>query len=189
MKIVIKRRAFKMKLKKIKLKKRNGLTLVELVLTAVMGVIVVFSTGIVLVDNQRGWTNTYHRVNSGPVVDGYAAKSAFDAVVRKSSIEARIPEVGFDSEYVELYFYDSIGSTAPDRYARFYVSDDDTLNVAYGEMSEDGEIQEENSVVTLAENVTYAFFTVNGRSVQMMLNLDDEDQVLELKTSAIRNAQ
>ncbi|MHC4266326.1 MAG: hypothetical protein ACYSUK_10395 [Planctomycetota bacterium] len=178
-----------MKLKKIKRKKRAGLTLVELVLVAAMGVIVVFSTGVVLVDNQRGWTNTYNRVNSGPIVDGYTAKSAFDAVVRKSSIEARIPEVGFDSEYVELYFYSSIKSTTPDQYARFYVSDDDTLNVAYGEMSEDGEIQEEDSVVTLAEDVTYAYFTVNGRSVQMMLNLDDDNQVLELKASAIRNAQ
>ncbi|MHC4131863.1 MAG: hypothetical protein ACYSSP_10540 [Planctomycetota bacterium] len=178
-----------MKLKKIKRKKRTGLTLVELMLVAAMGVIVVFSTGVVLVDNQRGWTNTYNRVNSGPVVDGYTAKSAFDAVVRKSSIEARTPGVSIDGDYVELYFYDGIGSTAPDRFARFYVSDDDTLNVAYGTLSEDGEIQEEDSVVTLAEDVTYAFFTVNGRSVQMMLNLDDGKQVLELKTSAIRNAQ
>jgi hypothetical protein len=178
-----------MKLKKIKLKKRTGLTLVELMLVAAMGVIVVFSTGIVLVDNQRGWTNTYNRVNSGPVVDGYTAKSAFDAVVRKSSIEARIPEVGFDGEYVELYFYSSIDSTTPDQYARFYVTDDEALNVAYGELSEDGEVQEEGSVLTLAEDVTYAFFTVNGRSVQMMLNLDNDKQALELKTSAIRNAQ
>jgi hypothetical protein len=178
-----------MKFKKIKQKKRAGLTLVELVLVAAMGVIVVFSTGVVLVDNQRGWTNTYHRVNSGPVIDGYTAKSAFDAVVRKSSIEARAPEVGIDNDYVELYYYDSIGSTSPDRYARFYVSDDDSLNVAYGALSEDGVVQEEDSVVTLAEDVTYVYFTVNGRSVQMMLNLDDGKQVLELRTSAIRNAQ
>ncbi|MHC4758440.1 MAG: hypothetical protein ACYTE8_07260 [Planctomycetota bacterium] len=178
-----------MKLKKIKLKKRTGLTLVELVLVAAMGVIVVFSTGIVLVDNQRGWTNTYNRVNSGVVVDGYAAKSAFDAVVRKSSIEARVPEIGFDNDYVELYYYDSIDSTVPDRYARFYLTDDEALKVAYGELSEEGEIQEEDSIVTLAENVTYTYFTVNGGSVQMMLNLDDGKQVLELRTSAIRNAQ
>jgi hypothetical protein len=177
-----------MKLKKIKRKKRKGLTLVELVLVAAMGVIVVFSTGIVLVDNQRGWQNTYNRVNSGAIVDGYAAKSAFDAVVRKSSVEAKFPELGYDREYVEVYYYSSINSATPDRYARFYVTDDDTLNVAYGELSDEGKVQDTDSVVTLAENVTYAYFAVDGRSVQMMLNLDDGSQVLELRCSATRNA-
>ena len=178
-----------MKLKKINHKKRRGLTLVELAMVAVMGIILVFSTGVVLVDNQRGWTNTYNRVNSGPVVDGYTAKSAFDAVVRKSSVNERIPEVGIDGDYVELYFYDSIGSTSPDRYARFYIADDDILKVAYGKLDQNGDVQQPDSIVTLAENVTYTFFSLNGSSVQMMLNLDDGEQFLALRTSANRNAQ
>ncbi len=178
----------RVKIKKIK-RMRRGVTLVEMVIAAFMGVIIVFSSGVVLVANQRGWQNTYNHLDGGGVTDGYVAKSAFDAVVRKSSIKAREPVAGPDGEYVTLYYYADIYSTQPDRYAKFYTTDDGELKVAYGELDNDDELEPDN-VVTLAGNVTYSYFTVESSSVRMVLNIDDgHHETIELRCSAVRHAE
>ena len=181
------------KIKKIK-RMRRGITLVEVLIAAFMGVIIVFSSGVVLVANQRGWQNTYNHLYGGGVTDGYVAKSAFDAVVRKSSIEVREPEVGFYGEYVTLYYYADIYSTQPDRYAKFYTTDDGELKVAYGELdidADEGDVDMElDSVVTLAGNVTYSYFSVESCSVRMALNIDDgHHETIDLRCSAVRHAE
>ncbi|MFC1737775.1 hypothetical protein ACFL1G_01850 [Planctomycetota bacterium] len=176
------------KIKKIK-RMRRGVTLLELLVAAFMGVIIVFSSGIVLVSNQQGWQNTYNQVYGGGVTDGYVAKSAFDAVVRKSSIELRQPEVGSDGEYVTLYYYADIYSTQPDKYAMFYTTDNGELMISYGELDGVDEL-EPDSVVMLAGNVTYSYFSVEGSSVRMALNIDDgHHEMIELRCSAVRHTK
>jgi len=180
----------KMQLKIKKMNRmRRGITLMEVLIAAFMGIIIVFSSGIILVANQQGWQNTYNHIYGGGVTDGYVAKSAFDAVVRKSSIEVREPEVGLDGEYVTLYYYADIYSTQPDRYAMFYTTDNGVLKAAYGELDDDDELEPDN-VVTLAGNVTYSYFSVEGSSVRMALNIDDgHHEMIELRCSAVRHAE
>ncbi len=182
-----------LKIKKVN-RMRRGITLVEVLIAAFMGVIIVFSAGIVLVANQQGWQNTYNHIYGGGVTDGYLAKSSVDAVIRKSSIEVREPEVGLDGEYVEVYYYEDMDSTEPDRYAKFYTTDDGELKVAYGGLdidADEGDVNRElDSLVTLAGNVTYSYFSVEGSSVQMVLNIDDgHHEMIELRCSAVRHAE
>lgn len=161
----------------------RGFTLIELILGTVMSTIVIFSIGIVLVDSQRGWNRMYNRVYGGLVTDGYAARKAFDAAVRKSSIKrARLGD-----DEVEVYYYDDPEtSTRLDSYARFYVTDGE-LMVDYGELDADGNPQGTPSTVTLARNVEAVNFSVTGVCVQMTLSLDNGSESVTVTASPVRH--
>jgi len=148
-----------------------------------MSEILVITIGVVLVDSQRGWKRMYNRVYGGLVTDGYVARKAFDAAVRKSSIKrARLGD-----DEVEVYYYnDPETSTALDRYARFYVTDGE-LMVDYGELDADGNPQGTTSTVTLARNVEAVDFSVADICVQMTLKLDNGHQSLTVVTSPVRH--
>ena len=166
---------------------RPGFALIELIIAMVMAIIVVFGIGVVLVDNQRGWHRMYNRVYGDVVTDGYVAKRAFDAVVRKSSVNERRPTLGETGEYAEVYYYQDSTSAEPDRYARFY-TDGDELLVDHGELdTSTGYPQPASSKMTLARNVTNASFSVFGTSVRMILDLDNSSEAITLTCSAVRH--
>lgn len=165
-------------------KNRRGFTLTELAVVMAITSIVMLSMGIVLVDSQRGWNQMFNRVNSGVVADAYVARKAFDAVVRKSSMN-RERLVG-DSE-VELYYYnDPVSSTRLDRYARFYTAGTKLL-VDYGQLDSNGNPGGQIQTITLADNVEAVNFYVNGAYVQMVLRLDNGSESLVVMTSAMRH--
>jgi len=164
-------------------KNRRGFTLIELVVVLAIAPIVILSIGIVLVDSQRGWNQMFNRVNNGVVNDGYVARKAFDAVVRKSS---KIREDLGDGEVVLYYYNDPASSTMLDRYARFYAADTELL-VVYGKLDSEWNPYEQTSPITLADNVEAVNFYVNGACVQMVLRLDNGSESLIVMTSAIRH--
>ena len=156
----------------------RGFTLVELMITMVVMVIVASAIGVVLIDNQRGWSNMYGRINSDVTTDGYVARKKFDAVVRNSNSE----KISVDpaGTWIELYYYSSGAAPVVDRYVRFYESDGD-LNVEYGTLGP----KVTQSVTTLCSNVSACTFKQAGRSAQMILTLDDGTQTNTVVTSAV----
>lgn len=156
----------------------------ELTITIGMATIVVFSTGALLMESQRGWSEMYNRVHGGVVTDAYVARKTFDAVVRKSSIKREL----LGSDWVEVYYYvDADTSTWLDRYARFYVTGDNELLVDYGEVDAGGISLEPTTTVTLAHNVESPSFSVAGACVQMTLTLNNGSESLTMMSSPYRH--
>jgi len=145
---------------------RGGFTLIELVIATVCSAVVVFGIGTVMVDGQRGWETTYDRVYSDVVTDSYVARRKFDTVMRAASREKIL--LGDDASWVEVYYYHDATSTTVDRYARFYTSEGD-LNLDYGTLDP----RVTTAVQTVCTNVTNCIFKQSGRSVQMILTLDN----------------
>jgi len=171
-----------MRLKKVT--NKRAFTLIEIMITMALATIVIFSTGALLLESQKGWSVMYNRVYGGVVDGAYVARKTFDAVVRKSSIKGE--RLGDDE--VEVYYYaDPDTSTLLDRYARFYVTGENEFLVDYGELDADGNPQEPTSTVTLAHNVVAASFSVAGACVQMTLKLDDGSESLTVMSSPVRH--
>lgn len=163
---------------------RRGFTLIEMAVTIAIATIVLLGIGVALVDSQRGWSRMYNRVHGDVATDGYAARRAFEAVVRKSSIKRE--RLGDDE--VEVYYYnDPDTSTRLDRYARFYVTGQKELRVDYGELNPAGNPQGSPRTARLARNVKTVDFSVTGVSVQMTLSLDDGSEAVTVMSSAVRH--
>ena len=167
---------------KTRIASAGGFTLVELMVTVVLMIIVAAAIGVVLVDNQRGWSNMYGRINSDVTTDGYVARKKFDTVIRNSSSEKIV--LGEAGSWIELYYYASSASTVVDRYVRFYKADGD-LNVEYGTLDPKVTL----SVETVCGNVTDCTFRQVGRSAQMILTLDNGEQTNTIVTSAVTHNQ
>jgi prepilin-type N-terminal cleavage/methylation domain-containing protein len=155
----------------------GGFTLVELAVTAAIVSIVALGIGAVIVDSQSSWNVMYERVNSNVVTDGYVARKKFDAVMRKASRDKLV--VGDSGSSVEVYYYADDSSTVPDRYARFYTADGD-LNLECGQLDPRVTL----SVETVCSNVSACTFKQLGRSVQMILTLDNGTQTNTVVSSA-----
>ena len=160
----------------------QGFTIVELVITAAIMSIIALAIGVVIVDSQSSWNVMYDRVNSDVVTDGYVARKKFDAVMRQASREKLI--FGDSGGSVEVYYYADGSSTAVDRYARFYSSDGD-LNFEYGQLEPRATL----GVETICANVSACTFRQAGRSVQMVLALDDGRQTNTVVSSALPQNQ
>ncbi len=166
------------------MKKHKGLTLIELVTAIVISTLVVIGLGSVLADNQRGWQMMYNRAYSDVVADAYTTRISFDRIVRKSS--AQRYKLDLAGQYVEIYYYQSSSSTEPDRFARFYTSGGQLL-VDFGDLDPGTfDVLSTTSTQTLANNVTSAVFSVSGRNIQMVLNLDNGSETIMMTCSAIR---
>lgn len=157
---------------------RSGITVIELMTAAIIAVIVIFGIGIVLSDSHRGWNAMYNRIYSDVVTDSHVARRIFDAVVRKSSSEGFL--LDNNGNWVEVYYYADPNSPVVDRYARFFCIDD-TLNVEYGRLDP----KETLSVETVCEDVSSCKFKGTGRSIQMLLTLDNGSQSITTVTSAV----
>jgi len=156
----------------------RGFTLVELVITAAIVSIIALAIGVVIVDSQSSWNTMYDRANSDVVTDGYVVRKKFDAVMRKASREKIV--LGDAGGSVEVYYYADDSSTVVDRYARFYTADGD-LNLEYGQLDPRATL----GVETVCGNVSACIFKQIGRSVQMILNLDNGTQTNTVVSSAV----
>lgn len=154
----------------------------ELVITAAITSIVALAIGVVIVDGQSSWNVMYDRVNSDVITDGYVARTKFDAVMRKASREKFL--LGSSGGSVEVYYYADDSSTVPDRYARFYTTDGD-LNLDCGQLNPRTTL----SVDTICGNVSACTFKQVGRSVQMILTLDNGTQTNMVVSSAVTQNQ
>jgi prepilin-type N-terminal cleavage/methylation domain-containing protein len=168
------------KMIKKRLTSSRGFTLIELLTAIAIMVIVILAIGVALVDGQRGWNYMYNRIYSDVVTDGYVARRKFDAVLRKASREKFL--IDSAGSWVEVYYYADDKSTEVDRYARFYASSG-KLNVEYGQLNP----KATDTIETVCENVSSCTFKQLGRSVQMILTLDNSTQKNTLITSAVTN--
>ena len=158
----------------------RGFTLIELMIAIAIMVIVVLAIGVALVDGQRGWNYMYDRIYSDVVTDGYVARRKFDAVMRKASRDKFLLDPA--GGWVEVYYYANDASTVVDRYARFYASGG-KLNVEYGQLDP----KATDTIETVCGNVSSCTFVQLGRSIQMILKLDNGTQTNTLITSAVTN--
>ena len=67
------------------IKGRQGLTLVEVIIAAVIASVVILSLSVLLFDGQKGWHKTYGSVHGDVVAEGYVARKTFDKLVRQAS--------------------------------------------------------------------------------------------------------
>ena len=145
-------------------------------------VIIVSAFGIVLVGGVRGWKLTYDRANSDVVADSFAARRAFDAVVRMSS--RRHSDVDVAGEWLEVYYYEGYQNIpCVGNYARFeWDKQTSELRVVYGEL-----LPEKKAVRTkiLCTNVDDCVFMTDYRSAQMILELDNGSQRITVVSSAV----
>jgi len=160
----------------------RGFTIVELVITAVIMSIIALAIGVVIVDSQSSWNVMYDRANCDVVTDGYVARKKFDAVMRQASREKLV--LGDSGGSVEVYYYAGGSSVVVDRYARFYTSDGD-LNFEYGQLDPRATL----GVETICGNVSACTFRQAGRSVQMILALNDGKQTNTVVSSAVAQNQ
>jgi len=166
-------------------KNRRGFSLTELGAVLVLAPIVMLSMGLVLADSQRGWNQMYNRVNNGLEINGYVARKAFDATVRKSSVNHE----SFDANEIEVYYHsDPVNSTDLDRYARFYKVGTE-LRVEHGELDSNGNPADIIHTLTLCDDVEGLDFSQNGASIQMVLRLDDGSESHTVMTSAMRQTE
>ena len=156
----------------------RGFTLIELIIAMAIMLIVVLAIGMALVDGQRGWSIQYDRIYSDVVTDGYVARRKFDAVMRTASGERFLLDDA--GGWVEVYYYADDTSTVVDRYARFYVADGN-LNVEYGQLNPKATL----SVETICGNVSGCTFAQIGRSIQMILTLDNGTRTNTVISSAV----
>jgi len=160
----------------------GGFTIVELVITTVVMIIVGSAIGVVIIDSQRGWNLMYNCVNSNVVTDGYVARKKFDSIIRKACGEnITLDDTG---SWMEVYYYASDSSTAPDRFACFYEADG-YLHVAHGKLDTKVTLD----VETICGNVSDCKFIRVGRSAQMILKLDNGTHKNTVISSAVTHNQ
>ena len=161
-----------------------GFTITEMVLAIAVSSILVLTIGVVLVDSQRGWMDSYAKVHGGATADAMMTKTAFDKVIRKASWSRYFFD-GFDDITV-LYYDNWLASTELDRYARFYLSQDNPteMYIQHGKW-EDGEKEGVLADVLLASNVVDLEFMPVSGSIQMKLALDDGRETTTIVSTAI----
>lgn len=167
-------------------KRRSGVSLMEMVVSMLIAFIILLGVGSVLVHQQMAWNRMYSRVHDGPIADGYVSKMSFDAVVRKSSLSVRSPEVGAEGDDLNVFYYSDWSSVEPDRYARFY-DFGGALFVDHGALGSDGSLLEAGRTERLADDVASVGFSVIGPCVEMVLELDDGVDGVTVVCSATRH--
>jgi hypothetical protein len=162
----------------------TGFTITELILAIAVSSIMLFTVGVVMLDTQRGWLDTYAKVHGGASGDAMMAKTAFDRIVRKASRSL----YEFDAlDDITVFYYDNwLTSPSLDRYARFYRSADkpSEMYVQNGTVDSSG-IKTMTGQVTLASNVTDLAFIPFDGGIEMKLALDDGRETTTVVTAGI----
>ena len=161
-----------------------GFTITEMVLAIAVSSILVLTMGVVMVDTQRGWMDSYAKVHGGATADAMMAKTAFDKVIRKASRSI----YHFDAlDDITVYYYDNwLASADLDRYARFYRSADTTseMYIQHGTL-ESGVKKDVTAEVLLASNVENLEFKPVSGGIEMKLALDDGREATTVVSMAI----
>jgi len=167
-----------MKTLKTKTANTRGFTIVELMVAVLMLGVVILAVGMVLADGQRGWSDMYSRVYSDVVTGGHVARRTFDSTIRKAGLD--YISLADDGSWVQVQYYQDDTSTDFDRYARFYI-DGDALKIERGTLDPLASL----GSTTICSNVTSCVFSRIGKSVQMVLKLDNGSQQLTVVSSAV----
>ena len=164
--------------KGVKRKFLTGVTLIELMVATGLASTVIVGIGVVLVDSQRGWNAMYNRTYSDVVTDAHVARRMFDSVVRNASSQGiLVDEAG---SWVEVYTYSDPNSPVVDVYAKFQAKNGH-LTLEYGELDSGATL----SIDPICGNVSSCVFKSSGRSVQMILTLDNGSKSVTVVTSAV----
>jgi prepilin-type N-terminal cleavage/methylation domain-containing protein len=155
-------------MKNTHLKKRYGLTLIELMITMLIALLVFAGIGVAMVDSIKAFPQMYERTEGDVITDAYVARATFDAACRKATFK----NAGIDTTngaWVIVYYYaNPTLSVAPDLSAKFEFTNGQLL-VSYG----DGSALNFGTPIVLANNVTAGKFEIQGRTVLMTLTIDN----------------
>jgi hypothetical protein len=168
---------------KIKKFRKQGFTLVEIIVAVAMIIIVALGVAVVLVNSTRAYQVTYDKVYADVVTDAFFVRRLFDSVIRKSSTSGLV--LGDDGESVEVRYYSDGSAGYLDRYARFFKSDTELI-IENGALTEEGD-KELSTNLTVCRNVTNCKFVRSGSNVRMVLRLDDTKKINLVVTSAKLN--
>jgi len=157
---------------------RKGFTLIELMVATALSSTVLIGVGVVLVDSQRGWNAMYDRTYSDVVTDAHVARRMFDSVIRNASSQLIL--LDDNGSWVEVYTYSDPNSPVVDLYAKFQAKSGN-LTLEYGELDSGATL----SIDPICGNVSSCVFKSSGRSVQMILTLDDGSQSVTVVASAV----
>jgi len=158
---------------------RSGFTIAELVIAIIIAVIVMSGIGILMVDSQTGFNKMYNRAYGDVVTSSYVARSKFDSITRKADWEQY--DIADDGSWLEVYYYADGNSIDVDRYAKFSYDGSSELDIEYGQLDPKQTLSTSN----VCGNVTYCVFKTSGRSVQMILTLDDGSQSATVVSSSV----
>ncbi|MHC4835055.1 MAG: hypothetical protein ACYTCN_03740 [Planctomycetota bacterium] len=161
-----------------------GFTIIELIMAIAASSIIVLTIGVVMLDTQRGWMDSYAKIHGGAAADAMMTKTAFDKVIRKASRSG----YHFDEDDdITVYYYDNwLASTELDRYARFYRSEDtpSELYIQHGKFDGD-EKEGVLAEVLLASNVVDLEFKPVSGGIEMQLALDDGRETTTVVSTAL----
>jgi prepilin-type N-terminal cleavage/methylation domain-containing protein len=160
--------------------KPKAFTMIELITVIAISVIVLLGIAVYMVDLQRGWAKMLAWVHSDVVTDSIIARKTFDGTVRQA---ARFYALVPGGNGIEVNYYsDPANNTAllPDRYATFYVLENQLL-VEHGIRDPKTELRTE----VLANNVTGWFFSGEGAAAKMSITLDDGKHKMTTTCSAV----
>ncbi len=156
----------------------TGFTLIELMIATGLASTVIVGIGAVLVDSQRGWNAMYERAYCDVVTDAHVARRLFDGVVRNASSQTiSLDEAG---TWVEVYTYSDPCLPVVDLYAKFQAKNG-YLTIEYGDLAGGATL----SIEPVCGNVSSCVFKSAGRSVQMILTLDDGSRSITVVASAV----
>ena len=158
---------------------RKGFTIIELMIATGLASTIIIGVGVVLVDSQRGWNAMYDRTYSDVVTDAHVARRMFDSVIRNASSQGILLDGDYGS-WVEVYTYSDPNSPVVDVYAKFQAKNG-YLTIEYGELDSGATL----SIDPICGNVSSCVFKSSGRSVQMILTLDNGSQSVTVVTSAV----
>jgi hypothetical protein len=159
---------------------RAGVTLIELVVTIIAAIVLLLGITGILAAGHKNFKTMFKRTSEGVVPDAYAARRAFDTIVRKASIKRYDPSITPSNE-IYVYYYSNpqdFNIEVPDRYAHFY-QNGTQLILDQGNVPDFNanvsDLPAPTSTYVLADNVSSVNFTVFMYSVKMSLILDSEN--------------
>ncbi len=168
------------------MRRRKGVTLIELMITMIAAVIIMSAVGVMMVDGQNGWNRMYDKAYSDVVVEGLVLKNRFDSVIRKAS--PRKPAgwddmVNTDQTILKVPYYSSASAGVVDRYAEFKKTDANSIRLVIGHLN-GGSLGADISNEEVCKNVKNVFFDINGRTASFVVTLEKDGQKNVVSSSA-----
>lgn len=160
-------------------RRQHGMTLIELMVAVVLGLIVMLAMGILFVDSHKGWLHAWEYVYGDIPSDAKVTDRAFDRIVRRSSQSAA--SVDPDGQWAEVHYYQTDASNVLDGYTKFYL-DGTELKMERGEL---GDTPTVTGTDVLAENVSSVTFVLVGAQIQMRMELDNGRVQTVMTSSAV----
>jgi competence protein ComGC len=165
---------------------RRGFTLIEVMITIIAAIILLIGITGILAAGHKNFKTMFRRTSQGVVPDAYAARRAFELIVRKSSIKRLDPSTVYSnpSNQIYVYYYSDpsfiVEGSIPDKYAHFYLSnrqfilDTGSVTGNFGAIPPNLPSLAQESRLILANNINSVAFTESNHSIQMVLMLDNE---------------